>query len=89
MLINTARASNINDHALLDAPKNGGAISTLISGPTAALFKPLTGGRWKIEHRAGHAEVLLQTDPSGQIQGAGTLRIARKLFSREAFAAGA
>jgi len=45
MLVNIARASHINEQALLDAPKNGGAICTLTAGPTAALCKPLTGGR--------------------------------------------
>jgi 4-oxalomesaconate tautomerase len=62
---------------------------TLPDGPAAALCIPPTDGRWKIEHPTGHAEVLLQTDAYGQIQGAGTLRTARKLFSGEVFAADA
>jgi 4-oxalomesaconate tautomerase len=62
---------------------------TLTSGPASALCQAPSDGRWKIEHPTGHAEVLLQTDASGQIQGTGTLRTARKLFSGNVFAAGA
>jgi 4-oxalomesaconate tautomerase len=61
---------------------------TLTDGPAAALCQPRKDARWQIEHPTGQVEVLLQTDSSGQIQGAGTLRTARKLFAGEVFAAG-
>ena len=58
---------------------------TMTAGPAAALCKPPKNGRWQIEHPTGQFEVLLQTDASGQVQGAGTLRTARKLFAGEVF----
>lgn len=61
---------------------------TLTDGPAAALCQPPKDARWQIEHPTGQVEVLLQTNSSGQIQGAGTLRTARKLFAGEVFAAG-
>jgi 4-oxalomesaconate tautomerase len=61
---------------------------TLTAGPAAALCQPPKDGRWQIEHPTGYAEVLLQRDGTGQIQSAGTLRTARKLFAGEVFALG-
>lgn len=61
--------------------------AALTDGPAAALSKTPKDGRWQIEHPTGQVEVLLQTNSSGQIQGAGTLRTARKLFAGEVFAA--
>lgn len=60
---------------------------TLTDGPASALCNSPKDGHWKIEHPTGIAEVLLQTDASGNVQSAGTLRTARKLFAGEVFAA--
>lgn len=42
-------------------------------------------GRYAIEHPSGAAEVLIRTDASGAVTGAGTLRTARKLMQGRVF----
>ncbi|PJE26723.1 4-oxalomesaconate tautomerase [Pseudooceanicola marinus] len=62
------------------------ASACLIEGsPAAALAQLPEDGRFRIEHPSGAAEVLIETDASGQINGAGTLRTARKLFDGRVF----
>ncbi|QOL81956.1 4-oxalomesaconate tautomerase [Pseudooceanicola spongiae] len=57
------------------------ASACLIKGSAAADLAVLPGdGRFSIEHPSGAAEVLIETDDTGRIIAAGTLRTARKLF---------
>ncbi len=53
--------------------------------PAAALAQVPGDGRFLIEHPSGAAEVLIETDASGAVVGAGTLRTARKLFDGRVF----
>lgn len=53
---------------------------TLPGSPAAALAALPEDGRFAIEHPTGAAEVLITTDETGAVTGAGTLRTARKLF---------
>lgn len=63
------------------------ATACLISGsPAAQLATIPSDGRFIVEHPSGTLEVLVETDASGKVTGAGTLRTARKLFDGEAFA---
>ncbi|MGO4914774.1 4-oxalomesaconate tautomerase [Pseudogemmobacter sp. W21_MBD1_M6] len=57
----------------------------LPDSPAAGLADLPTDGRFGIEHPGGAAEVLIVTDASGRITGAGTLRTARKLFDGRVF----
>lgn len=57
----------------------------LPGSPAAALAVAPRDGRWLIEHPTGAAEVLLETDATGQVTGAGTLRTARKLMDGRVF----
>ena len=52
----------------------------LAGSPAAEVAQLPHDGRYRIEHPSGAAEVLIQTDDSGQMIGAGTLRTARKLM---------
>lgn len=57
------------------------ASACLIKGSPAADLADLPkDGRFLIEHPSGVAEVLIETDDTGAIVAAGTLRTARKLF---------
>lgn len=57
----------------------------LPGSPVASLAVAPRDGRWLIEHPTGAAEVLLETDATGQVTGAGTLRTARKLMDGRVF----
>lgn len=57
----------------------------LPGSPAAAVAVAPPDGRWLIEHPTGAAEVLLETDATGQVTGAGTLRTARKLMDGRVF----
>jgi 4-oxalomesaconate tautomerase len=62
------------------------ATACTLRGSPAALLARLPGdGRFGIEHPTGATEVLIETDSSGQVMGAGTLRTARKLMDGLAF----
>jgi 4-oxalomesaconate tautomerase len=62
------------------------ASACLIKGSAAADLAVLPGdGRFSIEHPSGAAEVLIETDDTGRIIAAGTLRTARKLFEGMVF----
>lgn len=50
------------------------------NGPASALAAIPKDGQFGIEHPGGAAEVILETDETGAITAAGTLRTARKLF---------
>ena len=52
----------------------------LTGSPAAEVAQLPHDGRYRVEHPSGAAEVLIQTDDSGQMIGAGTLRTARKLM---------
>ncbi|MBI1217597.1 MAG: 4-oxalomesaconate tautomerase [Rhodobacteraceae bacterium] len=52
----------------------------LPEGPAQALAVRPEGGRFRIEHPTGAAEVFLDLGPGGEVRAAGTLRTARKLF---------
>lgn len=58
---------------------------TLPGSPAAAVAQVPTDGRFLIEHPTGAAEVLIETDASGTVTGAGTLRTARKLMDGRVF----
>ena len=58
---------------------------TLAGSVAQSLAVAPTDGRWLVEHPAGSAEVLIETDASGAVIGAGSLRTARKLFDGLAF----
>lgn len=58
---------------------------TLPGSPAAAVARVPTDGRFLIEHPTGAAEVLIETDASGTVTGAGTLRTARKLMDGRVF----
>jgi 4-oxalomesaconate tautomerase len=58
---------------------------TLPGSPAATLAVLPSDGRFLIEHPTGAAEVLVETDASGAVTGAGTLRTARKLFDGRVF----
>lgn len=59
---------------------------TLEGSPAAALAVLPVDGRFVIEHPTGAAEVLIETDATGRVIGAGTLRTARKLMDGLVFA---
>ncbi|NIZ09570.1 4-oxalomesaconate tautomerase [Pseudooceanicola sp. HF7] len=62
------------------------ASACLVEGsPAAELAVIPQDGRFAIEHPSGAAEVLIETDESGGIVAAGTLRTARKLFAGMVF----
>lgn len=52
----------------------------LDTGPGSELAVAPADGRYLIEHPTGAMEVFLETDTSGTVTGAGTIRTARKLF---------
>ncbi|MBT9372982.1 4-oxalomesaconate tautomerase [Rhizobium sp. CSW-27] len=54
--------------------------TTLGEGPAAQLVSPPSDGRYVIEHPTGSMEVFLDVAADGSIQGAGSVRTARKLF---------
>lgn len=58
---------------------------TLPAGPAAEMAVIPTDGRFLIEHPTGAAEVLIETDASGAMVAAGTMRTARKLFDGRVF----
>ncbi len=58
---------------------------TLPGSPAARLARLPADGRFRIEHPTGAAEVLIETDATGRVIGAGTLRTARKLMDGLAF----
>ena len=58
---------------------------TLQGSPAAALARVPADGRFLIEHPTGAAEVLIETDATGAVTGAGTLRTARKLMDGRVF----
>lgn len=53
--------------------------------PAAALALQPADGRYRIEHPTGEMEVFLDLGPDGAIEGAGTVRTARKLFDGKVF----
>jgi 4-oxalomesaconate tautomerase len=64
------------------------ATSTRLAGsPPQALSVVPSDGRYRIEHPSGDMEVFLDLDGDGKIQGAGTIRTARKLFDGRVFPA--
>ncbi len=58
---------------------------TLPAGPAAEMAVIPTDGRFLIEHPTGAAEVPIETDASGAMVAAGTMRTARKLFDGRVF----
>ena len=57
------------------------ATATRLKGsPAAKPAAPPADGRYQIEHPTGSMEVFLDIDEMGMIEGAGTVRTARKLF---------
>jgi 4-oxalomesaconate tautomerase len=64
------------------------ATSTRLAGsPAQGLSVAPLDGRYRIEHPSGDMEVFLDLDGDGKIQGAGTIRTARKLFDGRVFPA--
>ncbi|NTJ68633.1 4-oxalomesaconate tautomerase [Agrobacterium rhizogenes] len=64
------------------------ATSTRLAGsPACGLSVAPFDGHYKIEHPTGDMEVFLDLDGDGIIQGAGTIRTARKLFDGRVFPA--
>ncbi|WP_313200189.1 4-oxalomesaconate tautomerase [Rhizobium sp.] len=59
----------------------------LESSPAAALVNAPPDGRYLIEHPTGAMEVFLEIDAKGQVEAAGTVRTARKLFDGRVFPA--
>lgn len=59
----------------------------LTASPANALAVCPDDGRYRIEHPTGDMEIFLDLKPDGQIQGAGTVRTARKLFDGTVFPA--
>jgi len=57
----------------------------LPGSPAAELAVLPADGRYAIEHPTGAAEVLIETDGTSRVTGAGTLRTARKLFDGRVF----
>ncbi|NZD52821.1 4-oxalomesaconate tautomerase [Rhizobium leguminosarum] len=53
--------------------------------PAHALAHASIDGRYRIEHPAGDMEVFLDLAADGSVQGAGTIRTARKLFDGKVF----
>ncbi|WP_106746478.1 4-oxalomesaconate tautomerase [Yoonia maritima] len=60
---------------------------TLPGSPAASVAVLPTDNTFAIEHPTGAAEVLIERDTQGQVQRAGTLRTARKLFDGKVFPA--
>lgn len=58
---------------------------TLPGSPASEMAVIPNDGRFLIEHPTGAAEVLIETDETGAMQAAGTLRTARKLFDGRVF----
>lgn len=58
---------------------------TLPEGPAADMAVIPADGRFLIEHPTGAADVLIETDASGAMVAAGTMRTARKLFDGRVF----
>lgn len=58
---------------------------TLPGSPAAEMAVIPPDGRFLIEHPTGAAEVLIETDASGAMVAAGTMRTARKLFDGRVF----
>ena len=59
---------------------------TLVGSPAADLAVLPPDGRFVIEHPTGATEVLIETDATGRVTGAGTMRTARKLMDGLVFA---
>jgi 4-oxalomesaconate tautomerase len=59
----------------------------LPSSPAAKLANAPHDGRYAIEHPSGAMEVFLDLAEDGTVQGAGTIRTARKLFEGRVFPA--
>jgi 4-oxalomesaconate tautomerase len=59
---------------------------TLDGSPAAEIAAVPPDGRFRIEHPAGAAEVLIERGPDGRVTGAGILSTARKLFEGRIFA---
>ncbi|MAQ38138.1 MULTISPECIES: PrpF domain-containing protein [Thioclava] len=58
---------------------------TFEGSPAAELAVLPEDGRFAIEHPTGAAEVLIETDATGKVVRAGTLRTARKLMDGRGF----
>ena len=64
------------------------ATACTLPGSVAAEIASLpSDGRFLVEHPSGAAEVLVNRSESGEIEGVGTLRTARKLFDGKVFPA--
>lgn len=64
------------------------ATACVLEGSPAHRVADLPDGSvYRIEHPSGVAEVVLELGPDGQVQSAGTLRTARKLFDGRVFPA--
>ncbi|HWU64844.1 MAG TPA: 4-oxalomesaconate tautomerase [Ensifer sp.] len=60
----------------------------LPQSPAAALAVQPNGGQYLIEHPTGAMDVFLDIDAAGKVQGAGSIRTARKLFDGRVFPVG-